>query len=119
MGKQGPIQITKTGKIDITSDGSVFIGKDKIATLDIVDVSNSSSLKKIGGNLFKLQGNATEIPQEKPKIYQGYLESSNVQVVKEMINMIDTLRIFQALQKCMTSTNNEDINLINKVGNPT
>ncbi len=75
--------------------------------------------KKIGENLYKNDPNNPEKTVNNPRIYQGYLEGSNVQVVKEMINMIDTLRNFEILQKTMTSTNDEDLKLITKVGNPT
>jgi len=119
VGKGGPIQLPKRGKITITQDGNIFVGNQKIETIDVVDFSDRSTLTKVGENLYKNKGNKPEIPVTNTKIYQGFLEGSNVQVVKEMVKMIETLRTYEAIQKSMTNTNDEDRNLINKVGNPT
>lgn len=118
LGKGGPIQIAGRGKITITEDGVVYVGNTQVGIIDIVDFQNKGLVKKFGQNLYKSNPN-NEKPVNNPKIYQGYLEGSNVQVVEEMVKMIDTLRNFEAMQRVMTNTNDEDRNVINKVGNPT
>ncbi len=118
MGKGGPIQINGHGKITITQDGVVYVGNTQAGIIDIVDFKDRGLLRKIGENLYQNKGNNPEQPVNKPTLYQGFLEGSNVEVVTEMVKMIDTLRNFEQLQKVMVNTNEEDRNLITKVGNP-
>ena len=47
---------------------------------------------------------------------QGYLEASNVNVVEEMVNMIETQRSFEAYQKIIQTTQQTDEQAINKIG---
>jgi flagellar basal-body rod protein FlgG len=39
------------------------------------------------------------IDEERPKIYQGFLEASNVNPVREMVNLIEVNRAYEANQK--------------------
>ena len=121
LSTSGPIQIPGRGKITIHQDGSIYLGNTIIGKIDLVEIKNLKDLKKVGENLYtgKKGKNIQEQPAQKSKILQGYLEGSNVQLVKEMVKMIETLRTFEECQKIMTSTNDEDRNLINKVGTPT
>ena len=46
---------------------------------------------------------AVEIDVEDPDVRQGYLEMSNANVVKEMVNMITISRHYESNQKMLTS----------------
>ena len=59
-----------------------------------------SSLYKstdITGNAYIAEGN------ERPTIMQGYIETSNVNVVNEMVQMIEVNRAYDANQKTIQS----------------
>ncbi len=116
LGQNGPIQVPTSKNIEITSDGIVYVNNNQIDIIPVVNVIDPQKLQKIGGNLYKPIQQVQEIPAQKAKIYQGYIESSNVEVTTEMVRMLEALRILEGLQKTMTSTNDEDINLINKMG---
>lgn len=117
LGENGPIELPDTGTITISEDGQIIVDGDVVGQLSVVTVSDFRALKKEGQNLLYLEkGKAQEIPLENPSIKQGYLESSNVQVVEEMVNMIDTLRTFESLQRAMTSSQEEDQKAIRDVG---
>ncbi len=122
MGSGGPIQIpVGTKDIFINEKGEIFADGNLVGQLDIVFVSNPSQLIKIGNNLFQIKkgSNSQEVQASNVRVIQGFLEESNVNVVKEMVEMIEVLRSFEAAQRVMSFTNEEDRNLINKVGNPT
>nr|WP_272879059.1 flagellar basal body rod C-terminal domain-containing protein [Clostridium sp. Cult2] len=72
------------------------------AILDIVDLENREFLRKIGDNLYQMAEGveAEEIPYE-GEILQGYLESSNVNTIQEMVEMITLLREYEAGQKAI------------------
>ena len=58
---------------------------------------------------------AEEVP-ETFSVEQGYLESANVEVVYEMVNMIQAHRQFEAYQKVMQTTDSVDKDAVNRVG---
>ncbi len=81
-------------------DNPVVINKFKIVTF-----RELRELKKEGVNLYY----ATEYsgppqpPKVQPIIRQGFLEQSNVNIVKEMVNMIEVQRAYEANAKSVTS----------------
>ena len=72
---------------------------------------NPSGLKALGGNLFEetqASGTATAVnpgDSGSGQLSQGYLESSNVNVAEELINMIVAQRSYEASSKVMTTAN--------------
>jgi flagellar basal-body rod protein FlgG len=51
------------------------------------------------------------------KVSQGFLELSNVDVVRMMTEMIEVLRGYESYQKTMRSIDDMNARLINDVGN--
>ena len=73
--------------------------------------------KKIGNNLFKSNdGIVGEIVDTKG-IVQGFLESSNINPVSEMVNLIDMHCQFEATQKVMRTFDEIADDAINQVSN--
>lgn len=117
LGENGPIEIPENGVITVNENGEIVVNGDIVDKLVVVSVSNIKALKKIGNNLFLLDRNkGQEIPSKDVFVKQGYLETSNVQVVEEMVNMIETLRAFEAMQKTMQSSKEQDDKVILQVG---
>lgn len=54
--------------------------------------------------------------RERPKVLQGFLETSNVNVVKEMVQMIEVQRNYEANQKSISSHDQLLGKLINEAG---
>jgi len=102
--------------ITIGSDGTVSVsiaGQENAATqlgqIDLVDFVNPQGLKAIGDNLFReteASGNpivGTPGLAGLGDINQGALETSNVDVVEEMVNMITTQRAYEMNSKVVSS----------------
>lgn len=104
LGNSGPIRITDSGRIEISNAGEVsVISKENnsvIDTLKVVEFKDPSGLKKAGEDTFTAEQAGAEATAS---IRQGYLEKSNVDVVKEMVQMITALREFETLQKAIQS----------------
>ncbi|WP_163328094.1 flagellar hook-basal body protein [Desulfurobacterium thermolithotrophum] len=83
------ILLIKNEPIHITEDGVVYQGNKKVAVLKVV---NFQSVKPIGDSYYA--GNGTPLPTE-AKVLQGFLESSNVDPVKEMVELINAQRRFE------------------------
>ncbi len=76
-------------EVTVTKDGEVFQGGKKVAVLKIVDFQ---SVKPLGNSYYQGMGNPTATDAE---VLQGFLEDSNVNVVKEMVNLIEEQRRFE------------------------
>lgn len=107
LGENGKIDLTDT-PFTIDADGRIFNNsKDRegeyIDRLLLVEFDNDRFLKKSGSSLY----DATEISGQafsaegssRPKVTQGYVEASNVNVVNEMVQMIEVNRAYEANQK--------------------
>ena len=101
--KNKPIQIPlDTKKIVIDKNANIYADNQKIATLKIVSIDNLKTLKKIGNNMWEFNKNRAII-STKNSTLQGFLEKSNVNVVKEMTDLIETNRLVEEYQKVMSS----------------
>ena len=97
LGSKGPIKLP-AGQADIAPSGEVRVNGTPVDTLKIVDFANQGELKELEGgyytaNLPSIRSTAIVSP--------GHLEASNVDVVKEMVQMITTLREFETYQKAI------------------
>jgi len=79
------------------ADGTI----QELGTITLVRFVNPAGLKSLGDNLF-LATNASGEPIEGiggqdgfGTILQGYVEKSNVDVVKEMVDMISAMRAYE------------------------
>jgi flagellar basal-body rod protein FlgG len=104
-----------TQSITIGEDGTVSIqtagttGTTQIGTLQVTDFINPAGLQAIGQNLF-LETSASGSPQTGTPglnglgtLIQGALETSNVNTVEELVNMIETQRAYEMNSKAIST----------------
>ena len=115
---------TDTTSITIGSDGIVSAMQagnntpTQIGQIELAYFANSHGLEPIGDNLFRESeasgGVNTAIPgtDSTGTLIQGALESSNVNVVEELVNMIETQRAYEMNSKAI-STTDEMLSYIN------
>jgi flagellar basal-body rod protein FlgF len=75
------------------------MGKDEIGQLTIVGFSKDARLHKVGHGVYEAVGG--EPKAAAGHVVQGFLESSSVNSVQEMAEMINTLRLFEANQRSL------------------
>ncbi len=89
-----------------------------VDTLRIVGFDRTRYLKKQGDSMWMTpfeSGPAVELAErERPKVYQGFLEGSNVNPVREMVNMIEVNRAYEANQKVIQTQDSLAGTLINR-----
>lgn len=112
LGSGGPVNV-QGGKVEISGSGEIFVDNIPVDTLKIVDFKDKSVLLKQSGSVF-ITGQAGE--EINPQISQGHLESSNVEAVREMIQMIRTMREFESYQKMISSFDEAASKTINELG---
>ena len=78
--------------------------------MQLADFVNPSGLQAIGENLY-LESNASGSPQTGNPglnglgtLMQGFVESSNVNVVEELVNMIETQRAYEMNSKAISTS---------------
>jgi flagellar basal body rod protein FlgG len=120
MGENGPIsigneflqspQITNDDKainLRIALNGEVYANDSEIGKIMVVEVNNPESLQRISNSDFiatwTTQPNYVE--SEQVRIRQGWIESSNVDIVGEMVEMIELQRMFEAGSKVIETNN--------------
>jgi flagellar basal-body rod protein FlgF len=89
-------QIWADSDFTVNSQGDILVDGEVIARLKIVTFIDPQMLQKEGDNL-RSQGQYEWAAN--PQVMQGYLEESNVNAVKEMINLITVTRAYESLQK--------------------
>ncbi|SHJ80954.1 flagellar basal-body rod protein FlgG [Anaerobranca californiensis DSM 14826] len=97
LGQNGRISLNG-GEITIKENGDIFVDGNYIDTLQITTVQNPHSLSKLGMNLFTVT-ERTILGGPQGLIRQGFIEGSNVDLAEEMVELISTLRAYEANQK--------------------
>jgi flagellar basal-body rod protein FlgG len=115
-----------TTEIMIGRDGtiSVRVGKDaelqEVGRIEMVRFINPAGLQATGRNLYVATSASGEaVPGTAGadgygEIYQGYLETSNVDIVEEMVNMIVAQRAYEINSKAV-KTADEMLSVVNNM----
>jgi flagellar basal-body rod protein FlgG len=97
LGNNGAIRLPD-GMVHISESGDISVNGERIDTLQVVDFKDKNSLKKLGDSIFT----TVDAPvKSTATLKQEYVETSNVDVVREMVRMISTLRDFESYQKAI------------------
>ncbi|EON92342.1 flagellar basal body rod protein FlgG [Marinobacter lipolyticus SM19] len=114
--------------ITIGKDGTVSAVVDdqaapvNLGEITLVDFINPQGLQAIGNNLFKATNASGDPAEGEPGIgglgslEQGMIESSNVEVVEELVSMITTQRAYEMNSKVVSSTDQMLQFITNNIG---
>ena len=91
------------GQITINSDGTVVQGTTQLGKLSVQKFSNPAALIPSAGGMFVAGANAGKSAVDEPELMQGYLEQSNVQPLREMVDLVIISRAYEANQKMITT----------------
>lgn len=98
LGDQGEIILT-TQTPKITQSGEIYDGENLIAKIRMGFPNNTDNLIKAGETLFISDIPLEETSAEPYSLRQGYLESSNIQQVDEMVMMMKINRQVEMTQR--------------------
>lgn len=113
----GLIEDKRATNVRITDDGEVFVNNQSIARIAIAKVTELNVLEKATGSDFILTDDSfvEYIPSDKVIIKQGWIESSNVDIIGEMVEMIELQRHYEAGSKVI-HTNDSTLDGAIKLG---
>ncbi len=89
--------------VDVDEEGRIFDGDSQVDQLAIYTVEDTSLLKKKEHGMFSLPDDINDQEVDQPRVQQGHLEASNVNMMQEMALMMDSLRTFESYQKIIKS----------------
>jgi len=100
LGENGPINV---GGLNFRVDqgGEVWVGDQFADRIRVVSFADNATLRKQGSNLFFSQ--AGPLPAANPyRVMQGFLENSNVDIGREMVDMLQIFRTYETNQRMLT-----------------
>jgi flagellar basal-body rod protein FlgF len=87
--------IVVTGPFQFSEDGTIQ-SAEGVFRLAIAEPRSLGDLAKVGDNLFRPLAPVGPLPPELRKVTQGFIEGSGVSPVREMVEMVETTRAFEA-----------------------
>lgn len=98
-----PIQISTTAAdTAINVKGQIIQDGKVVGTLKITDFEDYNYLKRYGENYFEAIEGAKE-KEPAASVYAGFLETSNMSIVSEMVDMITVSRAYESNQRVITT----------------
>ncbi len=111
------IKVPQDSPLVSDKSGNLYSNGNSLAQFYVATVDNLKSLKKDGDGLYKFPSLKNIEPSGKKDIIaQGFLETSNVNPVYEMVDLIETNRLVEMYQRAMSSQMNDlNSDAINKL----
>ncbi len=111
------LKLNRTLPLAISNNGELVQDNESIGKLSVIEVSNKNGLQKEGQSLYSFRPNqVTQInPMANPNLHQGAIETSNVNVVQEMTDMIAATRLFETTQKALQAYDGIADKIVNTV----
>lgn len=99
-----PITLLQNGQpLVMNRDGTLFQGDVAIGRLSVQRFADPSRLMPSTGGFFVPAPGMDPEPVEEPELMQGYLESSNVTPLREMVDLVLISRAYEANQKIINT----------------
>lgn len=105
-----PISVEREAGVEIAADGQVTVGGKSVGQLALVSLT---AARKEGDSLFT--GTAGERPQGSAA-RQGYLEATGADAARTMVDMIASLRSFEASQRVIRTIDETLGRCVNSAG---
>lgn len=103
IGRGGQVSMTPGSNVDFTADGKVIVDGIEVNALQVVTFDDQSALKPISGALFKADSDAQIQANPNPRVVSGYVETSNVNDIEEMMNLIYYSHIYNVDTKVVSN----------------
>lgn len=109
-------EIPRDSREMVNMDNNTWTEPVVIDRLKLADFENIRMIKKEGDSMYRdTEYSGPPLPPAKIKVRQGFLEKSNVNIVREMVDMIEVQRSYEANQKTVQTHDQTLGKLINDV----
>ncbi len=113
-GEGGPIEVGQ-GHLTVAGTGEVEVDglpAGRIVPKSVMDIDR---LERLGGSLFAVPEGEELVSVRSATIRQGYLETSNVDIVREMVDMLVSYRAYEANARALQTQDESLDHLLGKV----
>ncbi|MBE7538287.1 MAG: flagellar hook-basal body protein [Opitutaceae bacterium] len=111
-----PIQLLPGGgPVVINADGTIVQNNTQLGRLSVVKFADNSRLRPMSAGVF-LSGGMNSQPVERPEILQGYLEGANTAPLREMVDLVNIARAYEANQKLIQARDDALAKTIQSLG---
>ena len=115
MGVSGRIRVG-TGKFSVSDQGVVTVNGTPAGKLKIVTFADTAGLRKEGNNLYANYNTQIVAATAGTSVKQGTLEGSNVDIAREMVDMISVSRFYETNQRMVKMLDESLGKAVNEVG---
>ena len=102
LGQNGRIRLDPTKDVAIDTQGNISQDGARVAQIKLTDFEDYNYIEHFGENYYRPVEGATE-KAATATTNQGFIETSNVQVVQEMVEMISVSRQYESNQRMITT----------------
>jgi len=115
MGAPQRLRISDANELRIATDGTLIAANGmQLGRLYLVNPATDAQLTRLGNSLWNIEGEV--MPAANPQVMQGYLEQANVQAVREMVNLITAMRLYETNAKIIQIQDETLNKAVNEVG---
>jgi flagellar basal-body rod protein FlgF len=112
----GEITLRREGSAPaIAADGTISQDGQRVARLGLVRFDSLAALSKTGDNLFLADG-AAPVPAPDVRVAQGMVESSNVDPVLQVVNLIEVSRAYERVTRMIDQTQDLSRRAVDRLG---
>ncbi len=105
--------------ISVNSEGTIMQGERPVAILNVYDTPTPGEMRRIGDGLFvPINPERGVVEVQESRVMNRALEGSNFNQMKEMIDLITISRSYGAVQKVLTTLDENTGKAITSLGNP-
>lgn len=117
LGEDGPINVG-SDNFEVNEQGFVLANGSMVGRLRIVNSPDTELLRKAGDNTFVNPDAGNTMVETGAEVRQGFLENSNVEITREMVNMLEAFRNYETnaqIMRMMDETLGRTVNDIGRI----
>ncbi len=99
QGEAGPIYVGEAEEVLFNEEGEIFIDGEVADRLLLMSFDNLQGLARSGANMYEALPEAGDAFVIETRVAPGVIEMANVNVVREMVDLIKIQRAYEANQK--------------------
>jgi flagellar basal-body rod protein FlgF len=116
QGDSGTIKISGQD-VSIDEKGNIYADGERVGAVKVVKILDLHNLRKVGDAMFTpAEGEAKEVKDDDAIVKQGFIETSNVNGLRAMTEMIDVMRGYESYQKVIQHIDDVTRKAITDVG---
>ncbi|OGB87579.1 hypothetical protein A3H38_01030 [candidate division WOR-1 bacterium RIFCSPLOWO2_02_FULL_46_20] len=118
LGENGPIIVSQGAEVEVNQTGEIKVDGMVIDRVRVANPEVQDSLVPLNGSIFKRKDAAVMQEIESPRVIQGYVEASNVNIIEQMVEMVALERTYKINAETI-KTRGEMLTRAMELGRPT